>query len=53
MLNDGLTAKSHVARHYFRYIRPGAVRIGLTARTDPAVAASAYLHEADGTLTVC
>ena len=51
MLNDGLTAKSHVAQHYFRFIRPGAVRIGLDG-TDPRVPASAYLHEADGTLTV-
>ncbi len=50
MVGSTLTAKSHVARHYFRYIRPGAARVGMTG--DAAIPTSAYLHEQDRTLTV-
>lgn len=45
------TNKSLVAKHFFRYIRPGAVRIGLV-QSDAQLLASAYLHESDRTLTV-
>ena len=45
------TPKTYAAMHYFRFIRPGAVRIG----ADPAygdVKASAFLNKQDRTLTI-
>lgn len=40
------------ARHFFRTIRPGAVRLEAGVPGTAALRASAYLHEADRTLTV-
>lgn len=44
--------KLAAARHFFRYIRPGAQRIGATVAGAADLYASAYLHEASGALTV-
>ena len=44
--------KADAARHYWRYIRPGAVRIAATPSESDGVAASAFVHEANGTLTL-
>lgn len=45
------TPKYHAARHYFKFIRPGAVR--LDVRTDRhSLAISAFHHEEDGTLSI-
>ena len=50
---DTPTAKTHVARQYFHYVRPGAVRVDATPTDSPGgVRASAFVHDADGTLTV-
>ncbi|TVR51744.1 MAG: hypothetical protein EA425_06390 [Puniceicoccaceae bacterium] len=46
------TAKYNAAKHFFRHIRPGAVRVGLEPQQPQGVWGSAYLHEADRTLTV-
>jgi O-glycosyl hydrolase len=46
------SAKYIAAKHFFRYIRPGAVRVNANVNGAAALLASAYLHEADGTLTV-
>jgi O-glycosyl hydrolase len=51
MVMDQFTGKTRAAQHYFKYVRPGAVRVDATPSDEP-VATSAYLHEADGTLTI-
>jgi glucuronoarabinoxylan endo-1,4-beta-xylanase len=51
MVLDRLTHKTCAAVHFFRFVRPGAVRVD----AEPAhgdVKASAYLHERNRTLTV-
>lgn len=40
------------AKHFFRYIRPGSVRVNASVSGTTNVLASAYLHETNGTLTV-
>ena len=50
MVGDKLTGKSRAAQHYFKYIRPGAVRVETSATG--TVPASAFVHEADDTLTI-
>jgi hypothetical protein len=42
--------KFTAARHFFRHIRPGAVRVGAAVTGAPDVLASAFLHEPDRTL---
>lgn len=51
MVGTTLTGKSRAAQHYFRYIRPGAVRVSATPANGP-VAASAFVHDAHNTLTI-
>jgi O-glycosyl hydrolase len=51
MTLEGMTPKTHVARHYFKFIRPGAVRVDATP-SDAAVKASAYIHPANRDLTI-
>ena len=47
------TKKTHVARQYWRYVRPGAVRVSATpGDSENGVAASAFVHDADATLTI-
>lgn len=43
--------KYFAAKHFYRYVRPGAVRVE-SASTHADVLASAFRHEADGTLTL-
>ena len=47
----GPTKKTYAAMHFFKFIRPGAVRI-TTAPAFGPVMVSAYLHPKDKTLTV-
>ncbi len=42
--------KYFAAKHFYRYIRPGAVRVESTS-TNPDVLSSAFRHDVDGTLT--
>jgi O-glycosyl hydrolase len=51
MALDTPTPKYHAARHYFRFIRPGAVRINIPSGR-PTILASAFHHEANRTLTI-
>jgi O-glycosyl hydrolase len=39
-------------KHFFRYIRPGSVRVNASASGTTNLLASAYLHVTNGTLTV-
>ncbi len=41
----------YACKNYFRYIRPGAVRIG-TSSNHPDILATAFEHDEDGTFTV-
>lgn len=51
MVNGKPTARYHVSKHFYRFVRPGAVRIDCETG-DERVLATAYRHEADRTLTV-
>ncbi len=42
--------KYFAAKHFYRYVRPGAVRVE-SRSSNPDVLASAFRHDADGTLT--
>jgi hypothetical protein len=44
--------KYAAAKHFFRYVRPGAVRIDASVSDADDLLASAYAHEGDKTLTV-
>jgi O-glycosyl hydrolase len=44
--------KYAAVRHFFRFIRPGAVRVNARVSGRDAVLASAYVHDRDGTLTL-
>jgi MYXO-CTERM domain-containing protein len=49
----GASSPKYVAvKHFFSTIRPNAVRVGATVTGADALYASAYVHDADGTLTV-
>jgi O-glycosyl hydrolase len=51
-LQDGTRGPKYIAaKHFFKYIRPGAVALKTTI-DDPRVTASAYLHEKNHTLTI-
>ncbi|MGC4029809.1 MAG: glycoside hydrolase family 30 beta sandwich domain-containing protein [Steroidobacteraceae bacterium] len=39
-------------KHFARYIRPGSVRVDAAVSGSATMAASAFIHEADGTLTL-
>ena len=43
--------KYYVSKHFYRYIRPGALRVEVETGVDE-ILASAYRHDSDGTLTV-
>lgn len=52
LFTDGKPApKYYAAKHYFRYVRPGAVRVEAQS-PDKDLLVSAYRHDVDGTLTV-
>jgi O-glycosyl hydrolase len=46
----GAAPKFNAAKHFFRYIRPGAQRVDV-AVDDPAISASAYVHDGNQTIT--
>jgi O-glycosyl hydrolase len=51
MVTDGYTDKSHAARHYFKFVRPGAVRI----EASPAFGelhVGAFIHDEDQQLVI-
>jgi hypothetical protein len=49
----GRDAPKYVAaKHYFRFIRPGARRVSVAVPPGGDLLASAYLHETDGRLTL-
>jgi MYXO-CTERM domain-containing protein len=49
----GATAPKYVAvKHFFSYVRPDAVRVDATVAGAASLYASAFVHDADGTLTV-
>lgn len=52
MVMDELTKKSHVARHWFAAVRPGAVRVEATPSEADGLHASAFAHDEEGTLTL-
>ena len=53
MVMDAPTAKTHVARQYFHYVRPGATRVDATpGDTANGVHVAAFVHDADQTLTL-
>jgi O-glycosyl hydrolase len=51
LVGDRLTGKSRAAQHWFRFVRPGAVRVETTPATG-TVPASAFVHDKDDTLTI-
>jgi O-glycosyl hydrolase len=51
MVMSKMTPKTHVARHYFRFIQPDSVRVDATP-SDREVRASAYVHPTTRDLTV-
>jgi MYXO-CTERM domain-containing protein len=49
----GANAPKYVAaKHFFSYVRPGAVRAEATVAGSTSLYASAFVHDANGTLTV-
>ena len=51
--NERAAAPKYIAaKHFFKFIRPGAVRAATTVEGAPALSASAYLHPRNYTLTV-
>lgn len=50
--SGNIAPKYVAAKHYFRYIRPGARRVSSISSGSDKVVASAYTHNSDGTLTV-
>jgi O-glycosyl hydrolase len=51
-LMDGVNKKGDAARHYWRFVRPGAVRIAATPSESHGVAVSAFVHDEDDLLTL-
>lgn len=51
MSNTTCSKKYYVSKHYYRYIRPGAVRVKSTS-DDPEVFATAFDNQAKGTSTI-
>jgi O-glycosyl hydrolase len=48
---DTTAVKYTAAKHFFRYIRPGAVRVGATPSDPAGVYVSSFVRDADHTLT--
>jgi len=51
MVDGKPSPKFYAAKHFYRYVRPGAVRLETTPERG-SVLASAYRHDVDGTLTL-
>ena len=45
------TPKYYAAKHFYRYVRPGAIRLE-TESPDDSLLVSAFRHDVDGTLTI-
>ena len=53
MLEGEPTKKYFAAKHFYRYVRPGAVRIGVTTSTAAdSLKVAAFAHPTEGTLTL-
>ena len=54
MLEGQPTKKYYAAKHYYRYVRPGAVRTAVATTAYPAdsLKVAAFTHATDGTLTL-
>ncbi len=46
------TDKYYAFKHFSRYIRPGAIRLGCSPDDPSGLSVSAYRHDANGTLTI-
>ncbi|MBD3239690.1 MAG: hypothetical protein GF331_03830 [Chitinivibrionales bacterium] len=46
------TDKYYAFKHFSRYIRPGAIRLGCSPDVPDGLSVSAYRHDANGTLTI-
>lgn len=44
--------KYSVSKHFYRYVRPGATRIGATSSDEDGLFVTAYEHTGNGTLTI-
>jgi len=51
MLDGKPTKKYYTSKHYYRFIRPGAIRIAASS-TNNALLVSAYKHPEEGTLAI-
>src|SRR4030042_979503 len=51
MLEGKPTKKYYTAKHFYRFIRPGAIRISASSAND-SILVSAYKHPKEGNLTV-
>ncbi|KPL20385.1 MAG: hypothetical protein AMS23_11060 [Bacteroides sp. SM1_62] len=51
MLDGKPTNKYYTSKHYYRFIRPGAIRISASS-TNNSLLVSAYKHPEEGTLTI-
>lgn len=51
MSNNTVSKKYFVSKHYYRYIRPGAVRVKSTS-DDPVIFVTAFENQAKGTSTI-
>lgn len=49
--DDTIEPKYVAQKHFYKYIRPGAIRVSATPNDTAAVEISSYLHDADETLT--
>jgi len=47
-----LTKKGFAAKHYYRYVRPGASAVLTTVSNDNNVLVTAFKHDGDNTLTI-
>jgi len=50
--NDTTAGKYNASKHFYRYIRPGAVRVGCTGSNNSNFYSSAYVHDGNKSLTV-
>lgn len=48
MANGVMTPKSYATMHFWRHLRPGAVRVDVVPPADPALLVSAYVDDARG-----
>jgi len=49
---DNTSKKYNVAKHFFRFIRPGAVRVDTSVVDGKAIHSSAFIHETNKTIVI-